>query len=57
VKARAEYEKESKKITDIFQTSSIGILTARDKLTIHWTAEQLHKTVKDFVSLPEDEAR
>ena len=57
VEARAEYEKESKKITDIFQTSSIGILTARDKLTIHWTAEQLHKTVKDFVSLPEDEAR
>ena len=57
VEARAEYEKESKKITDIFQTSSIGILTARDKLTIRWTAEQLHKTVKDFVSLPEDEAR
>ena len=56
-KARAEYEKGSKKITDIFQTSSIGILTARDKLTIHWTAEQLHKTVKDFISLPEDEAR
>ena len=55
--ARAEYEKESKKITDIFQTSSIGILTARDKLTIHWTAEQLHKTVIDFVSLPEDDAR
>ena len=57
VEARAEYEKESKKITDIFQTSSIGILTARDKLTIHWTAKQLHRTVKDFVSLPEDEAR
>ena len=57
VEERAEYEKESKKITDIFQTSSIGILTARDKLTIHWTAEQLHETVKDFVSLPENEAR
>ena len=54
--ARAEYEKGSKKITDIFQTHSIGILTARDKLTIHWTPEQLHKTVKDFVSLPEDKA-
>ena len=57
VEAQKEYEKKSKKITDIFQTSSIGILTARDKLTIHWTAEQLHETVKDFVSLPEDEAR
>ena len=55
--ARAEYEKGSKKITDIFQTSSVGILTARDKLTIHWTADQIHKTVKDFISLPEDEAR
>ena len=57
VEARAEYEKESKKITDIFQTSSIGILTARDKLTIHWTSDQLHRTVKDFVSLSEDDAR
>ena len=57
VEAQKEYEKKSKKITDIFQTSSIGILTARDKLTIHWTADQLHETVKDFVSLPEDEAR
>ena len=37
--ARAEYEVGWKKITDIFQTSSIGIITARDKLTIHWTAE------------------
>ena len=57
VEEEKEYEKKSKKITDIFQTSSIGILTARDKLTIHWTAERLHNTVKDFVSLPEDEAR
>ena len=54
---RAEYEKGSKKITDIFQTSSIGILTARDKLTIHWTAEEVHETVTDFVSLSVDEAR
>ena len=45
------------KITDIFQTSSIGIVTARDKLTIHRTAEAVHETVTDFVSLSVDEAR
>ena len=44
-------------ITDIFQASSIGIVTARDKLTIHWNAEELQETVADFASLPEAEAR
>ena len=52
----AEYEKGCK-ITDIFQTSSIGIVTARDKLTIHRTPEKVRETVSDFVSLSEDEAR
>ncbi len=51
-----EYE-EGWKITDIFQTSSIGIVTARDKLTIHRDPEKVRETVSDFVSLPEDEAR
>ena len=52
----AEYES-GWKITDIFQTSSIGIVTARDKLTIHRTAEEVRETVNDFVSLSVDEAR
>ena len=52
----AEYEA-GWKITDIFQISSIGIVTARDKLTIHWTAEDVNETVTDFVSLSVDEAR
>ncbi len=52
----AEYES-GWKITDIFQTSSIGIVTARDKLTIHRTAEEIRETVNDFVSLSVDEAR
>ena len=52
----AEYEK-GWKITDIFQTSSIGIVTARDKLTIHRTPEEVSETVTDFVSLSVDEAR
>ena len=52
----AEYES-GWKITDIFQTSSIGIVTARDKLTIHRTAEEVRETVNDFVSISVDEAR
>ena len=52
----AEYE-EGWKITDIFQIKSIGIVTARDKLTIHQTVEEVRETVTDFVSLSVDEAR
>ena len=52
----AEYE-EGWKITDIFQISSIGIVTARDKLTIHRDPEKVRETVSDFVSLSEEEAR
>ena len=53
----AEYDEIEWKITDIFQTSSIGIVTARDKLTIHRTPGKVRETVSDFVSLSEDEAR
>ena len=52
----AEYES-GWKITDIFQTSSIGVVTARDRLTIQRTAEAIRETVTDFVSLSIDEAR
>ena len=44
-------------LTDIFQASSIGIITARDRLTIHSTPEAVRATVTDFVSLSEAEAR
>ena len=44
-------------LTDIFQVSSIGIITARDRLTIHGTPEAVRATVTDFVSLSESEAR
>ncbi len=53
---RAEYD-DGWKIDDIFQVSSIGIVTARDKLTIHRTAEAVRETVTDFVSLSVEEAR
>ena len=45
------------KITDIFQTNSVGIATGRDKLTIHWTVEKLREVVSDFVSLTEIEVK
>ena len=52
----AEYES-GWEITDIFQTGSVGIVTGRDKLALHWKEEKLRETVTDFVSLSVDEAR
>ena len=53
----AEYNEIEWEITDIFQISSIGIVTARDKLTIHRTPKKMRETVSDFVSLSVDKAR
>ena len=53
---RAEYEN-GWGVTDIFQTGQVAIVTGRDKLTIHRTAEDVRETVTDFVSLSENEAR
>jgi Type ISP C-terminal specificity domain/N-6 DNA Methylase len=44
-------------LPEIMPESSIGIVTARDDLTIHFTADEVWKTVNDFVSLPVEEAR
>ncbi len=54
--SRAEYE-QGKKITDIFPINSVGLFTARDKLAIHFTQEKLWQTIKDFASLPVEQAR
>ena len=56
VDQKAEYEI-GWKITDIFHNSSIGVVTARDRLTIQRTAEEVQEIVTDFVSLSVDEAR
>ena len=56
IEQRTEYET-GWELTDIFQASSIGIITARDRLTIHSTPEAVRATVTDFVSLSESEAR
>lgn len=45
------------KVTDIFPTNSVGIVTARDKLCIHFDEVSLMKTVRDFAALDPEAAR
>nr|VFK51504.1 MAG: Predicted helicase [Candidatus Kentron sp. TUN] len=51
-----EYERYWK-VTDIMPINSVGIVTARDKLTIHETPQAVIDTVRDFSALGEEEAR
>jgi predicted helicase len=44
-------------IPAIFPVNSVGIVTARDHLTIHWTFQQVWTTVLNFVSLDPEIAR
>jgi predicted helicase len=44
-------------IPSIFPVNSVGIVTARDHLTIHWTSHQVWTTVLNFVSLDPEIAR
>jgi predicted helicase len=53
---KKEYEK-GWKVTDIFTTYSVGVVTARDALAIHLSEEKLLKTIQDFANLSEVEAR
>ncbi|GAF77465.1 unnamed protein product, partial [marine sediment metagenome] len=55
-KLRLEYYS-SWLITDIMPLNSVGIVTARDKLTIHLSKRELIKTIKDFSSIPDETAR
>jgi len=50
------YEKYPK-ITDIFPLNSVGIVTARDKLTIKWTPEEVWTTVLNFSKIDSESAR
>lgn len=45
------------KITEIFPCNSVGIVTARDRLTIHWTKEVIWRIVNDFAKIPSEIAR
>jgi len=44
-------------IPTIFPVNSVGVVTARDHLTIHWTSQQVWTTVLNFVSLDPEIAR
>ncbi len=44
-------------IPDIFPVNSVGIVTARDKLTVHWTSEAVWKTVLAFSKMDAELAR
>lgn len=52
----AEYS-QGWKITEVMPVNSVGIVTARDALTIHWTAAEVWKTVNNFVVLEAEQAR
>jgi hypothetical protein len=53
---RDEYE-QYWKVTDMMPINSVGIVTARDNLTIHESPLAVMETVKDFVSLEPEQAR
>jgi len=52
----AEYET-GFAVDQLFPVNSVGIVTARDSLTIHETRQCLEKTITRFASLPVEEAR
>ncbi|MCF6270130.1 MAG: N-6 DNA methylase [Melioribacteraceae bacterium] len=56
IKLQSKYQKFIK-ITDIFPINSVGIVTARDKLTIGWTKEEIWNRVQNFTRLEKELAR
>ena len=50
------YEKYPK-VTDVFPINSVGIVTARDDLTIKWTPDEVWNTISDFSKLDIELAR
>ena len=51
-----EYE-QWQKINEVIPVNSVGITTARDSLTIHWSPSNVMRLVRDFASLGPEEAR
>lgn len=45
------------RLRDILPQNSVGIVTARDRLTIHFSSDDVLQTVRDFIALPAEEAR
>jgi len=44
-------------VSEVFAANGVGIVTARDKLTIHWTPEEVWKTVTVFSRMEPELAR
>jgi len=53
---RAEYDR-GWPVPEIFPVNSVGIVTARDNLTIHWTPQEVMDTVRDFAKSDPETAR
>jgi len=53
---REQYEK-GIKITDIFLNNTVGFVSGRDKLTIHFSEKELWETITEFSKLSEDDVR
>ena len=45
------------KITDIFPVNSVGVVTARDALTIGWNEDEIWKRIQNFARLEKELAR
>lgn len=45
------------KVTEIFPVNSVGIVTARDSLTLHWEKEGVLRTINNFAKLEKEIAR
>ncbi|MDQ7025443.1 MAG: type ISP restriction/modification enzyme, partial [Anaerolineae bacterium] len=46
-----------RRVPDMLQTHSIGIVTARDHFLIRWTPDNVEKTMREFLKLPVEKAR
>jgi len=56
MRLRSEYE-QYWKVSEMMPVNSVGIVTARDDLTIHKSRQAVMETIKDFVSLEPEMAR
>jgi predicted helicase len=45
------------RITDTFNLNSVGVVTARDKLTIQKSKDEMWAIIQSFIHLPEEQAR
>ncbi len=53
---KASYDK-GFPVLELFSLNSVGIVTARDKFTIHQSKEEAKLTIENFLSLKDEEAR